>query len=379
MSFSILQSSSFLQPAQSPVVFSVNVGSNLYTSSQFQYTCRLDYWKDNIPNPAISSSYVVLKYPNISGSGIFDFSKILNSSLRDNLIQTTSSVLAYKATFNYQYYENGWLTGSNLTSSVGLLVDGYGINPEAINADVSSRALLYPFLTDGPVSQSVMSTDSGSISVFSYNVATAVTYSGVFTNGSTQTQALTLSGGTSTRNVIKRFPIGLKEGNFPLNISGLSYYTITSNGKSIRFDVVCEPKYTPVRIGWKNRHGQIDFFNFYKASKQTFNTTQRTYQPNIGNWNNQTFSTDNYINQTQRYIVDNEQTLTVNSDFIKEEYNDIFKQLLVTDEIYWFKPNNDIVPMSIITSDMNFKTGVNDKLIQYSFVFNIGRNYKQIV
>ena len=55
--------------------------------------------------------------------------------------------------------------------------------------------------------------------------------------------------------------------------------------------------------------------------------------------------------------------------------------MLVSDEIYWvYDEANDLVkPLSIINNSMRFKTGVVDKLIQYTFTFNFGQPYKLII
>jgi hypothetical protein len=81
------------------------------------------------------------------------------------------------------------------------------------------------------------------------------------------------------------------------------------------------------------------------------------------------------------YIVDTKQSLQVNTDWVNEDYNDIFKQLMVSDEIYWItdESTSTLTPLSIATSDIQFKTGVVDKLIQYTFDFNLGQSYKLIM
>jgi hypothetical protein len=55
---------------------------------------------------------------------------------------------------------------------------------------------------------------------------------------------------------------------------------------------------------------------------------------------------------------------------------------MVSDEIYWIYDETDynkLRPLSIATSNISFKTGVVDKLIQYSFEFNLGQSYKLIM
>lgn len=373
MALSIIQSASAVQPAQSPIMYSVSTGDSSFTSSQFQYTCLLQYWSGSATDSSSANTYQINKYPNRAGSGLFDFSKILNSTLRQNIIENTSSLIYYKPTFNFQYYTTTWVSGSSVVGTTRGAYDGYAIWPEVINGDISSKGL-YPFLTDGPTTQSVFPSDKGTISVDATNASITVQYTG--SNGSTG--SIVVTGGASTANRFKRIPVGLAEASFPLSKVNLSHFTINTVSKSVRYDVGCEPKYTPVRIGYKNRFGQLDYFTFSKVSRQGFSTTQRTYQPNNGNWNGSTFTVDQYTNQTQRYIVDNQQMISANSDYILEVQNEAFKQLLVSDEIYWYY-SNEIIPVSIATSNIVFKTGRVDKLIQYQFDFTIGRNYKQIV
>ncbi len=204
MGLSILQQPSSLQLAQSPVMYSVSTQDNAFLSQSFQYTCTLQYWKGAISDSGSGNTYVVNKYPNLSGSGMFDFSRILNSTLRDNIIENTSSMTYYKPTFNYQYYDGGWITDANVTGSVRAVLDGYSIWPEAINADVMHKGL-YPFLTDGPVTQSIFQGDSGSISVDASGITANVIYSG--SNGSNG--SISQTGASNSKNIIKIYHICL--------------------------------------------------------------------------------------------------------------------------------------------------------------------------
>jgi hypothetical protein len=119
------------------------------------------------------------------------------------------------------------------------------------------------------------------------------------------------------------------------------------------------------------------------VSKEQFNTEARVYQPQLGNWNSRTFGYDSYDTSIQRYIVDSNENLLVNTDWLDESYNDIFKQLLVSEEIYWQydeKTGSQIVkPLTINTSTLDFKTHVVDKLIQYTIQFSLGQGYKLIL
>jgi hypothetical protein len=117
------------------------------------------------------------------------------------------------------------------------------------------------------------------------------------------------------------------------------------------------------------------------VSRQSFSTERRTYQPQLGSWQARTLSYNNYDSSTLNYVADSKQALSVNTNWVNQDYNELFKQLLVSDEIYWVydEPNNDLRPITIATESITFKTGVNDKVIQYAFDFNWGQAYKLII
>ena len=161
---------------------------------------------------------------------------------------------------------------------------------------------------------------------------------------------------------------------FPLSTTNLTYYSVqaatatTKLGIPIYFSYECQQKYPNVRIKWKNRFGQFDWFNFYMVSQNSFSTDRRTYQPQIGTWNASSLSYNSYDSQNLTYVVNANQQLFVNSFWIDEDYNDIIKQLLVSDEAYWVydEAAGDLRPITINTNSLTFKTNVVDKTIQYS-------------
>ena len=380
---SSVQSPSLVTLAQSPIVFSVLAPS--YQSSSFYYTCNLQIWTGSINSSGSGTQFALRKYPNALGYGLFDVSRFVNSSLTNLAYQATSSAVFYKTTFNFNF-ENG-ITGSDYNNTIEYrALDGYNVFPQQINSSALAGDF-YPLMTDGPTSQSVAINDKGWLGVFVGVVGNVnVGYTGSYANGSTTTATRVLSGSqNNTTGSIAWTPMGPTQQGFPLALtnggSDLVSYTIKSNKLGINYDIECAYKYTPVRILWKNRYGQFDWINMWYKNVQDFTTEQRVYQPQLGTWNSSTLTYDAYQSATQRYIVDATQTLTVNTEFLPESYNEILKQLLVTDEAYWMydQPNSLVKPLTIKTNNLTFKTGVNDKLIQYTFTFDIGQPYKLII
>lgn len=387
MALSITQTPATASLAQSPIIFTV-AESNLVnlTSSSFQYVGELYYWTGSVLNSGSLSDYTISKYPNTSNVGIFDLNRIINSTLTDLLQENNSNVVYFAVDFYPQYLVGTtFVTGSHVKSSLYKALDGYGLFPETIGAQLNTLSTYYPLLTDGPVTQSAFLDNRGvsgvAVGTLGGTVADRIIYSGSIGNAT-----YFLSSSTSTSGQIDDYPIGASQSGFPLTGS-IDWYTIqpfngtTALGSKIRYEIVCPQKYPNVRIKWKNRFGQFDWFNFNMVNRQSLSTTKRTYQPTLGTWEGSSFSYQSYNSSMLDYIVDTKQSLQVNTNWVYEDYNDIFKQLMVSDEIYWItdESTSTLIPLSIATSNIQFKTGVVDKLIQYAFEFNLGQSYKLIM
>ena len=134
----------------------------------------------------------------------------------------------------------------------------------------------------------------------------------------------------------------------------------------------------------KNQFGQFDYITFPKAKYEDFEVSENTFQPQLGTWEASALEIAQYSTLRKRYYVDTQQSLTVNTDWIDESYNEWFKQMLVSDEVYQVTPvpntgNYELVPLVIKTKNIRFKTFVNDKLINYTIEFTLGRSYKLIL
>jgi len=387
MALSITQTPATASLAQSPIIFTVAESTPVYTSSSFQYIGELYYWQGALTASGSTSQYTITKYPNTNNVGIFDLNRIINSTLTDYAQANTSNVMYFATDFYWQYLSGStYVTGSHIKSSTYKALDGYGVFQEPIGQQIYSKTAYWPLMTDGPATQSAFIENRGNAGVYVGSVGATAPTKIVYT-GNTGTADFALTATTATSGQIAQYPIGPSQSGFPLTTTGLTYYTVQAyNGSSplgtpIKYNVDCIQKYPNVRIKWKNRYGQFDWFNFYMVNTTSFTTERKTYQPQLGSWESATLSYQNYDSGILNYIDDSKQGLQVNTFFIPESYNDIFKQLLVSDEIYWIynETTGDLRPITIATQNIVFKTGVVDKLIQYQFEFNYGQAYKLIM
>lgn len=387
MSYSFIQTPASFSLAQSPIIFSVS-SSQYTTENNFQYIGELTIWTGSLTQSGSGEIWTLAKYPSANGrTGIFDVSRIVNSTQTQLTQQNISPVTYFKLDSYYRYYNGAtYVTGSKITSSTYKAIDGYQIFPEAIGQSVQTLTPQWPLMTDGPATQSVFTDNLGQMAVYVGDVGTSkptkLIYSG--SNGSNGTISLTAANGNSNNEILP-FPIGPAEGEFPISTVGLNSFTIKAYSESVpvgnglKFNINCQQKYPNIRVKWKNRYGEFDYLNFDMVNRKSMSSAKRTYQPQIGSWQDSTLSYSEYDSQNLNYIVDSSQNIICNSNWLDESYNDILKQLLVSNEIYWDLGNGHVKPLTIVTSNIQFKTGVVDKLIQYSFEFQYGQGYKLII
>jgi hypothetical protein len=386
MALSITQTPAIVSLAQSPMIFTLSENTALVTSASFQYYLDLYYWQGLITSPPTTPQYTLVKYPNASNVGIFDVSKIINSTLTASRESNPSNVAYYKAE-GYWRYQSGsqFVTSSKEVATQRKAIDGYGIFDESIGMSITASSVHWPMMTSGPVTQSFFEDNSGTIGVYVSSTGgtqpTKVVFSGSLGNGE-----IAVSSSISSSQQIQQVPLFPGSVGFPLSASS-EFYTIqafantTPLGTPITFFYKCKQKYPNVRIKWKNRYGQFDYFNFDMVSKRSFSTTAKGYQPQLGTWEGSTLSYNDSDSSNLNYIVDSKQSISVNTDWIPEAYNDILKQLMVSEEVYIVdnESTGRLSPITIATETIQFKTGVVDKTIQYAFDFDLGQGYKLLL
>ena len=413
MAITFLQTSGQVDFSQSPMVFAVSESNEeAYTSSSMQFVMELKYWQGNrLTGAPDEPNYTLQKYPNPSGSGIFDVSRIVTSLFTEPRAANSSSIYNFSVNSYIQYQtspSSSFFTGSHLSVTPGQSIDGYQLFQDPLQGSLGDRIYestpFWPMMTDGPVSQSYFAENYGRMSIWtgqpvnqSY-VAMGIVYSSSFA-GEDNNIVIPVTESQESTECVYTFPISPNEPDWPLdsdpnNIGNFEVFLVSGStnydgsnkiGNSLHFDLECTKKYPNVRIKWKNRFGQWDYFNFNLVSTETFNTERSRYQPQIGTWTDRTLTYNDYDSAIQNYITDSTLKLSVNTDYVNEDYNEIFKQLMVSDEIYWVyqegsELNNTekVKPLAIDTSSFNLKTNVVDKLIQYQFTFTQGQGYKLI-
>jgi hypothetical protein len=145
---------------------------------------------------------------------------------------------------------------------------------------------------------------------------------------------------------------------------------------TIRYYMVCEPKYTPYQISFINRYGVADFITFFKRSDENGSFTQDSYQKSIYN---DGFTTPSLqIGKYQSYNVNSRNTLTLNTGFVDQDYDETIKDILMSEYVAVLDGSNwvSVVPER---GSVEYQKHVNQKLINYTLTFTYGFDERSLV
>ena len=137
----------------------------------------------------------------------------------------------------------------------------------------------------------------------------------------------------------------------------------------IKIEEVEECKYNPYKVTFVNKFGALQDLWFFKRSNLSLQTKQESYKANIVT--NGTYS----INSRQKTVFNKTgaERLQLNTGFYPESYNEVFRQLTLSEEV-WIDYDGDTLPISVMSSSLNYKTSVNDKLINYTIDVEFANN-----
>jgi len=142
-------------------------------------------------------------------------------------------------------------------------------------------------------------------------------------------------------------------------------------------EIACS-KFTPFRVIFYNRFGALQDIIFSKKSIKQLQTKFDKFKRSTINFNQSTFSYDRYKAQKQRIDIQGEESITLNTDFLDEDISNPMQELLMSQQI-WIDENiannqTSVNPVLIKTSDVEFKTSVNNKVVNYTIEFEFAND-----
>ena len=282
---------------------------------------------------------------------------------------TTASNFGYTlSTFNLSSQTDKFLTNAPQTQEC--LINDYGtLSFLAPNDNVEFVALTYKN-ADGDVigTETVNRTSSnGAYDAFSSEVENQLIHFGCFP-GNLQNWSSTFNASIVLDNI--------EGGSILVQAKDLSggresaVYTINVNCPGLK-------GYESIRLCWLNQWGVWDYYTFTLRSTRNLTTQGTTYQQLGGTWNSSRYRLDSYKGGKKAFRVNATERISMNTDYVSEDFNTIFEELINSPEVYMLEGYQDdslasalnqyVTPVRLTTSNFTRKTIANDKLIQYTF------------
>lgn len=302
-----------------------------------------------------SSPTYTLYSTAINEEVIFEIGQLINDKIQfinDNTYRTDGIWVDYQCIYTYS---DGSQTTGSMTQKFA--VDGYNYYTEGANYNNDEAALLstdYIRVLEGedfefPINRNY--DDNGTVIDRVRRITSTNSTLTIYDNNT----ASDLSG-----QVIKYI-------NVPYDSLQPTRQIIVNdaNDDTIKtYNVIYESecKYDPYKLTFINRWGGMEDLWFFKRSNRSLNVEGQTFQ------NNNIISGGTYsvqAGQIKKYAITSKEMLSLNTGFIREEFNETFTQLMQSESV-WITENNQFIPVNIKGTDLQYKTKLNDKLINYT-------------
>ena len=160
---------------------------------------------------------------------------------------------------------------------------------------------------------------------------------------------------------------------FDYNTSAIVYDTFSASAISkttlsttFTINRVCN-KHTAYKITFVNKYGALQDFYFNGKTTENINVNKTTFKRNIGNSSFEYNKQKHSIRQFNTLA--NEKLILNTPPMSYDNVNEAIKQLLVSEQVWIRKVeggSEQTVPINITDTQQTFKTGVNDKVVQYT-------------
>jgi len=269
--------------------------------------------------------YTIFK--NLDGNASFEISELVRDYLDIVYSGTLSSTPETDYVAEVEVYLDVWSTANgtgtgDLVSTTVLDVDaseGYGYFTDGYNYDLpGSNALL--------LSSDTIWSPEDTAGAFYYKSSageiTRMTYS-------TTDSSKTSPGGSFWTLNIKRFPCS---------------------------------KYDAIKLVFINRFGMPQELYFFNKTTEAVSSTKEQYKssniPVSGNYSV-------YEHQYKTFNKQGNLRYILNTGYVDESYNPYMQELMLSEQV-WMHIDGIVVPITVNSSDVSFKTSLNDKLVNYT-------------
>ena len=334
------------------------------------YTLRKSATTPTTGNPRVTfeTSELIRDYLDIEFDGNYSGQGVWVRTDLDIYNSSNVSIIDYDyisiAFDGYQYFEENSVISNLMITNRKLFV--LEDNTFRVPIDTSSNNPTVTFLKDNEI----VATQTFTSSNQSSEQIRYVSIYGDTTNWDSFKERVLESGGTDYESnkcleaYFNDYSIGA--------VDKIIISNTNANVKDITVDVTIldECKYEPKKVTFVNKYGALQDMYFFKKSVKKMNIKKESYKSNILNSSN-SYSRSNHVYRD--FNVVGKESVTLSSGFLSEEYNEVFKQMMLSEKVWVTNINDDgeqVLPINVKTSNITYKTSLNDSLVEYTFDFD---------
>ena len=351
-------------------------GSDLNNLSYFRINIGIFSGLSTSTTPCddLSVSYQLQKKPlGTEGSVTVDISEIVNDQIEQIFTGTYSASSAKASVWvmvtTSARQSDGTIIGS-ATSNTYLAQEGFNKFKEGVNYTTEPIAM---------ISGSYIQYDRNGTATIPVNVERVVSVQ--WRDGSSVRETDTFSDNGNSNQKIQYAQF--------TNTTLLDNALITYDGElttSITLEPIEECKFQVHKITFVNRWGAMQDLFFFKKSTESLEARRENFNASIFKARNvflspgeapedpcetnivyNTYSTTAHSKKT--FNANATESIQLNSGFINELMNPYFEELMVSEFVWLTDSSNVVYPVNLKESSFTFKTGLNDRLINYTMNF----------
>ena len=139
---------------------------------------------------------------------------------------------------------------------------------------------------------------------------------------------------------------------------------------TIKVKTISECKFEPKKITFVNKFGVLQDMFFFKKSVEKIAVKKESYRANTFNIASGNFQRTKHTKRD--FNITAIESVTLNSGYLSEEYNEVFKQLLLSEKVWltnYVDGAEQVLPVNVNSKGITYKTSVNDRLVDYAIEF----------
>ena len=344
------------------------------------------YEGTQITDRPATAQYVITKDVTTPATGnpyaVFEISELARDYLDSSYNNYQSNCAWVDVVYQIINSSGGVVTAG---SDPYIAMDGYGYFEEGINPELSKRLLLSNKVMWRPEDENirvpVFSEQATDVVFISKGQAVRSVSLSSTNNTSGVVSYVSVSGDVSVDNYRQRVLAdgGVYEPSSCLykldnqvDVNLVDEVRVSRDGtydKLIVKTMNCD-KYPDRKVTFVNKFGAFQDVYFFAKEIESLNVSNEQYKANSINY--ETLSYDTHKHQSQRFNVQGKQGVTLNTGLVSEDYNEVIQQMMLSEQVWYTKTTDEesnIFPVNPKTSNVSYKTSLNDKLVSYTIDF----------